>query len=79
MVHIAVFLLLSENIMETESLGHGNHLMKDMLILQMRGKMSCLEILNHCPKVTQLEVARLGLLLWSGLRVSTLGTYHRAK
>lgn len=70
MVHIAVFLLLSENFMETESIGHRNYLMKDMLILQM----SCLEILNHCPKVTQLEVARLGLLLWSGLK--SLNTGH---
>lgn len=38
MVHIAVFLLLSKNIMETVSRGHGNHLMKDTLTLQMRGK-----------------------------------------
>lgn len=38
MVHIAVFLLLSKNIMETVSRGHGNHLMKDTITLQMRGK-----------------------------------------
>lgn len=74
-----LFSLLSENIMETMSRGHGNHLMKNMLNLQMREKMSCLEVLNHCPKVTQIQVARLDLLLRSDPRVRTLRTYHGAK
>lgn len=65
--------------METMSRGHGNHLMKNMLNLQMREKMSCLEVLNHCPKVTQIQVARLDLLLRSDPRVRTLRTYHGAK